>query len=723
MRPRKRHANGRRWLARAGYAGLGMACLLLAAITFLFVAAPGDIIRDRIVEQVKARTGRDLVAAGPVSLSLFPRLAVRLSDVSLSAPPDMEGGVAIAMQSLDIELGFWSLLTRQRPAVQRLVIAKPAIELMIDAQGRRSWDISVPSRQSPRAAADGPVAHAQAEAPGRAAAVSRNRLATLESLLPIAVSISDATVRYRDERTRTSREISALDVDLVAKDPGGPLEATGSVAWRGEKLAFEARLSPIKDLIEQQKSRLALKLVGRPLEATYEGTAGITSGLALDGNVSVAAPSAAALGAWLGKPLSVGRGSGALKISSPLKIADGEASLPGLEASLGDTSLTGAVTVQGGAARPYVKGSLTLAELDLGALLLKTSPSLAPASGPPGRRAEAQLPEEAPQRSTFRGPQVRGFTRRDDGSGAWSDDVIDFALLGLADADLQLAVERLVFKEVKTGPSRLSVAIRDMAARVILEEIRLYGGRGQGALTLDGAGQVPTTGLNLTLEGISALPLLKDAIGLEWLSGRCNLALALIGQGVSERQIVESFNGKVEMRATNGAILGVDIARILRNLEEGQLTGLEGKPGEKTQFTEFAGTFPVAHGVAQNQDLRIASTHIRVTGAGNFDLAQRRIDYTARPKIVESAAGQSAAIKLTGLEVPLRIEGPWEKPSFTPDLNSVLKSEQTGEVLKRIGKNLKSPEVQDAIKGLLGGGEGQQKVKPRELLDKLLKKE
>ena len=53
----------------------------------------------------------------------------------------------------------------------------------------------------------------------------------------------------------------------------------------------------------------------------------------------------------------------------------------------------------------------------------------------------------------------------------------------------------------------------------------------------------------------------------------------------------------------------------------------------------------------------------------------------------------------------------------------MLGSEQAGQAIKQIGKNLKSQDVQDAIRGLLGGGDGQQKVKPRELLEKLLKKD
>ena len=68
-RPR---GQGSGWLALAGYAGLGLACLLLALATFIFVAAPIDGVRDRLAHDIKARTGRDFVVSGPTSLSLLP---------------------------------------------------------------------------------------------------------------------------------------------------------------------------------------------------------------------------------------------------------------------------------------------------------------------------------------------------------------------------------------------------------------------------------------------------------------------------------------------------------------------------------------------------------------------------------------------------------------------------------------------------------------------------
>ena len=90
-----------------------------------------------------------------------------------------------------------------------------------------------------------------------------------------------------------------------------------------------------------------------------------------------------------------------------------------------------------------------------------------------------------------------------------------------------------------------------------------------------------------------------------------------------------------------------------------------------------------------------------------------------RPKVASlNASTDRVVINLSNVEIPVRIEGPWDKPNF-----SLVGQEQILEAVKQVGKNLKSQDVQDAIKGLLGDGDGQQKVKPRDLLEKLLKKQ
>jgi AsmA protein len=270
---------------------------------------------------------------------------------------------------------------------------------------------------------------------------------------------------------------------------------------------------------------------------------------------------------------------------------------------------------------------------------------------------------------------------------------------------------------VKTGPVRLSLALADGVARLILQEMLLYEGRGRGVAALDARGQAPAITLNVLLEGISAQPLLKDALGFDWLEGRSTITVALTGQGASERQIVGTLSGKIDLATNGGTIDAIDVGKILRGIEQGRFAGLRVQQGEKTPFSELAGSFTISNGIADNQDLRLVSPNLRVTGAGSFNLPARSLDYTLRPKVASlNASTDRAVINLSNVEVPVHIDGPWDKPNF-----SLVGQEQILEAIKQIGKNIKSQDVQDAIKGLLGD-DGQQKVKPRDILEKLLKK-
>ena len=703
--PPPRRRQGMRWLLAAGYAGLGLGCLLVGAVTFLIVAAPLELVRDRLIGEVKARTGRDLVVSGSTSLVMFPRLAVSLADVSLSAPPGMGGAPTLAVDTLEAELSLASLLTGQA-GLRRLLLLRPKIELRVDAEGRRSWDFARAGPRStlfaergdaPRLVPVSAPATPAAPPPGNGA----NLTAMLQTLSTASIGLREGSLHYGDERSGISHDVSALDVDLALDEGAGPLQGKGSFTWRGEAMAVTGDLSSLRALVEERAARLSLRLAGRPIELRYDGKIDVGAELALKGNLELKAPSLEALGAWVGsRPLAAVADAGALALSSSLTREDGRMELADLTGTLGDSALSGDLAIEMQPARPYVTGSLRLSELDLGGVLVRPAAKPAPAGG-------AQ-----------KGPQVRGFTQRTGGAD-WSDDIIDPTPLSLADADLAVTADRLVYKDVKTGPVRLSLALAGSVARLTLQEMLLYEGRGRGVASLDGRGQVPAISVNMLLEGVSAHPLLKDAMGFEWLEGRSTLTLALAGQGASERQIVSTLNGKIDLATNNGTIDAFDVSKILRGIEQGRFAGLVAARGDKTAFSELAGSFTIANGVADNQDLRLVSANLRVTGAGSFNLPARSLDYTVRPKVASlNASTDRAVINLSNVEIPVRIEGPWDKPNF-----SLVGQEQILEAVKQVGKNLKSQDVQDAIKGLLGDGDGQQKVKPRDLLEKLLKKQ
>ena len=62
-----------------------------------------------------------------------------------------------------------------------------------------------------------------------------------------------------------------------------------------------------------------------------------------------------------------------------------------------------------------------------------------------------------------------------------------------------------------TGQSQLALALKDSVAKLTLQDMLLYGGRGRGVLTFDASGQEPATGAELILDNVLCRPLLKDA--------------------------------------------------------------------------------------------------------------------------------------------------------------------------------------------------------------------
>jgi uncharacterized protein involved in outer membrane biogenesis len=549
---------GRRWLAVAGFCTLALVCLSVAAISFVVLARPLDVLRERLVTEVENRTGRTLTVAGPMSISLYPRVLVALEGVAIAPPDGMAGGPLVTVPTLDVETSLWPLLAR-RPRLDRITLHRPTFDLVIDAQGRHSWDNASPRpRPTPtpsagRTAAD-PSVPADARPKASARALGRG---------PLGIRVLDGTVRYRDDRSGTSYQIGALDIDVDADGADGRAQLSGALTWQGVPLRFAGTASPTL-ILKGEPGQVDLKLAGAPVEAAYEGTLGVRGGVSADGT---------------------------------------------------------------------------------------------------------------------------------------------------------LQVERLNYKDVKIGPARLAVSVHDGVAKLTIQDAKLYGGRANGSLLLDGTGPAPAVAANLNLTGLSMLPLLTDVAGTAWLDGRATLTLALNGQGRSERQIVETLQGQIKVSVADGALAGVDIDKAVRALQRGRLGDLALRPEDRTPFSEIAGTFDVANGVAKNQDLKLVSTHAELKGEGLIELTPRRIDYTLHTKISAGAPGRDAVVNIGTLEFPIAIKGRLERPKFT-----IKGQDGLTDALKQIGRNLRSREVQDALKGLLGG-KSEKRVEPGELIEKPHKKE
>jgi AsmA protein len=688
---------------------LGVACVCIGAVAFLVIAAPVELIRDRVVEQVEARTGRNLVVAGPVSLQLLPRPAVSLGEVSLSAADGDETSAAFVASRIDAELSLWSILAPQA-AVERVTVHRPTIELGFDAQGRPLWSLAGPRRVR-AGAADGPPPQKPQPASPPGLRTEPQAAPPLSRLGLVSLRVVDGTVRYH-ARDGEVTEAKALNLIVSPDGAGGALKLDGTTTVRDAPIAFSGTVDSLAALLAKQPSRLSMKISGPPFAGSYEGTLSITDGLSLDGSIRLESASAEALSRWAGRLVPMTTiGSGRLALAAKLQTSRERVSISELQASLGDGTVEGSLAVDTSRERRRVSGNLDFADLDFSKLIVKPRHAAAPAgaTAPTASAPQATVPATA-------APPAAQAPARPARERNWSEEPYNLAMLSALDADLAITARRITYRDLKTGAARLLLALDNSIAKVTLEHVELYGGRARGVLTLDGTGDVLVTGANLQLEGVSLQPLLSDALDLQWLEGRGRVSLAIAGQGLSERQIVEGLNGRAEMASADGAIVGLDVGKVVRSLQSARLPSLSTSPNERTPYQELAGTFTITNGIAHNDDLKLTGPHLQLNGEGKLNLGRRLVDYTVRTK-VGGAPEPDATLKVGTIEVPVSITGPWDKPTF-----GIKGQEHLTGALKQIRKNLRSQEVRDAIKGLLEG-DGEKRVKPRDLIDKFLKKE
>lgn len=688
----------------------GFAVLAGAAIAALVMFAPVGIIREQLVREIKVRTGRDLVIAGRTSLSVWPSLAVSMGKVTLSSPPGMGGAPFVKMKGLEASVAMLPLLGR-RVTIDKVVLSEPEFELRVDGQGRRSWDFAglatlptVQVAQAPRGkAADGSEQALPPEledfvrnssngaAPPSAPPSSGRRGSSVQDVVFGDIRIDNGTVRYRDDRAGLSEEVRAINVRLTGKSLATPLEAKGSLVLRGDKVDIDARLGSPKALMEERPSRVALAIVTQRGGARYDGSLSLSKGPQLDGTMKLDTKSVRGLAQWIGASLPEGPGLGAFTLEGDFKSGPTWVALSNAKARLDDVNASGSVNIDFVGGRPNLKTNLKLSALDLNAYMpgLRAAERPAPAAVAP--------PRQGPQVS---GPQVKGFAQR----SGWSETPFDLAALGLLDAEAQLAIAGIAYQDVKIGASQITVGLKSRALRATLVDMRLYEGQGRGVVTLDGNAKVPAISVNLTLEGVSGLTLLKDAAHFDWIDGKGRVQIAVGGHGATERAIIESLNGKAELTFTDGAIVGFNIPQMVRGISQGKLSGLSRVPTERTDFSEAGASFQIKGGVAETKDIRALSPLIRLAGAGTVNLGQRQIDLTLRPKVVGTLTGQAGAAPaagqpgmpqqsgvgdLGGLELPVRIRGPWEGPKIAADLDAVLKNPgQAVEAIKEFGRQI-----------------------------------
>ncbi len=299
-----------------------------------------------------------------------------------------------------------------------------------------------------------------------------------------------------------------------------------------------------------------------------------------------------------------------------------------IKLSSNDMKVSGKVSVKNGKVRPYINADLKLDRLDLTKYL-------------------GNDPDNS-----------RKTTR-------WSKQNIDFSSLKAIDGDFKLSLDVVRYQKIRTGAARLAAKLKGGVLRLNLANLTLYEGAAKLILSIDGRKPNAAVKFSGNVRNVRARPFLRDAADIRKIEGRTNLDFNLTSNGRSQFSFMKALTGTANIKFRKGALLGINIGRILRSIKRGKTSGFA--KGGKTHFGKIIANFRFQKGVGTNKRLRMSGGEVLISGGGRVRMPNQTLSYRVRP----SLAGKGG-ISVLGINVPIIIVGPWANPNIYPDLPGFL---------------------------------------------------
>ena len=542
------------------------------------------------------------------------------------------------------------------PAViEQVVLLRPSLTVVPDAQGHVSLGAAPPSEPPAVAAAPASPAHAA-------------RPVSVQHLV-----IQDGTLVWRDPRigppltvaVSGRRDGDAYDLVLHGVVPPGtrapwltgatasahfvsgqPLRATLVGSLNGHAVQAVIVAGTPEAMAATGPVPLDITVAASGATAHATGKVGEWRALSgLDLAVSLRAGSEAALAGLAGLQTAA---AGAVSLDAHLTGGADRLEVQALALHAPQGDLSGDLTFTQGA-RPSLHGTLRSQALDLDALLAL----LASKSPPPPPPAVGPVPPSPPSPTLI------------------SDRPLSLAALGLVDAHLTMQA---------AGLRLAGIDYRDLAGHLVLRERRLVldpfaavlpgGVHLDATARLDGAATPPGAALTLRAPAVALAPLLAALHLPPAATGTAALAADLHASGDSPHALAADLGGTAALRMAGGTV------------EAGLLSAV---------FGAAHLPIPLGHGHLGLRCLALGATAVRgvltmapllvdagpvvIQGGGTVDLGQETLALHLRPLL---RAGP-------GLVVPVQLTGRWRAPRLLPDNGPASVTSSTADACQAAG--------------------------------------
>ena len=581
----------------------------------------------------------------------------------------------MAVGRFEARVRLLPLLSRE-VEVKRIVVEAPALALIKTKDGKTNWDFT--------AAGESPGKPEEKAPPPEAPSPGADT--TFAALTAEEIAIRNGRLTYVDEASGQKQEIA--DLNLVLKDVSldRPLQIDFSTRINGQPVTLSGNIGPVGNPPASQPLGFDLALAAmNELALTLKGSARDVRTQPVV-NLQLNA-----------QPFSPRKLFERLGRAFPVNTADPKVlQSVGFSASLngGPQSIrldAGQMTLD----QSRIDFEAEAAEFDKPRINVKAKID--------DIDVDRYLPAEAPEKKKEQAPASAPPPGKDQPQG------VDYTPLRRLVLDARLDVAKLKINQARL--QQIVLQIKGRNGRFDLEPFSadLYGGKARIEGNLDVTRSQPRSNISIQLTDMLVGPLLTDVLQKEFLEGKLVTAIDLQFAGDRPETIRKSLNGKGRLTFNDGAIVGIDLAGMVRNLQAAFGAGERPTEKPRTDFSELDIPFELKDGVFHTAASNMKSPLLRLLANGQADLVNETLNFRVNPKFVATLVGQGDTASRSGIMVPVLVSGSFDQPTFRPDLKSlarqqveekIVESDQFKEVFK---ENEELQPYEDKAKKMIKG--------------------
>jgi AsmA protein len=477
------------------------------------------------------------------------------------------------------------------------------------------------------------------------------------------IRIQDGTLSYQDPVN--TEHLGDIDLSLAWPSISRSFAATGQFDWRGERIDGSLSVSDFVAALSGDRSGLKARIASAPIKLAFDGSIANRASLMMEGTLTADSPSLRNALRWTGQAPPGTGGFGRFALKARASLVGPSIALTNVNVELDGNVAEGVMTYSNNG-RQTLQATLAAGALDF-----------------------------TPYISTVR---LLASGARD-----WNRQLFDLNALSTTDLDMRLSAAKVTVGSSVLGRTALGANLRGGTLALSVGEAQMYGGIVRGSFGVAHSDAVADVKAQFQFTDVDLQATASDLFGVNKLTGRGNLSMALEASGSSPFGLAQSLDGTATLTGTNGAIAGFNVEQLLKRLERRPLSGAGNFRSGSTPFSTLTMNVKFNDGVATAQDIRIEGPAARLTLTGTASVPSREYDLKG------VASLNSLPNAPPGFDLPFVIQGPWDDPLIFPDPESLIRRSPGAAPLLDAVKDRKT---RDAVRSVLERFTGGAKVAP-----------